>query len=114
MGGPEGVARQRQRGKLPVRERIEALADARSFREIGVLAGSETYEDDKLVSFTPAVWIIGTCMLDGRKVVISCGDFTVRGGALSGGGGSSKSVYAQKVARSIGVRTISARSGHLS
>src|SRR3546814_5588265 len=33
MGGPEGIARQRERGKLTVRERIDAFADPGSFRE---------------------------------------------------------------------------------
>ncbi len=98
MGGPEGITRQHQRGKMTVRDRITALADRGSFREIGGLAGAETYEDDKLTAFTPAGWVIGMCKLDGRKVVISCGDFTVRGGALSSGGGTSKSIYAQKLA----------------
>jgi hypothetical protein len=50
MGGPEGVERQHKRGKLTVRERIAKLADPGSFQEIGSLAGSATYEDDKLVA----------------------------------------------------------------
>lgn len=81
MGGPEGIERQRKRGKLTVRERIDRLADPRSFQEIGGLAGSATYEDDKLTAFTPSNMVIGTCNIDGRKVVLAGGDFTVRGGA---------------------------------
>ena len=81
MGGKEGIERQRKRGKLTVRERIAVLADPGSFREIGALTGSATYEDDKLVAFTPANTVIGICTIDGRKVVLSGGDFTVRGGA---------------------------------
>jgi len=54
MGGPEGIERQHKRGKLTVRERIAVLADPGSFQETGVLAGSARYEDDVLVSFTPA------------------------------------------------------------
>ena len=81
MGGPEGIERQRKRGKLTVRERFVALADADSFQEIGGLAGGAVYRDDKLESFTPSNMLIGTCRIDGRKVVLSGGDFTVRGGA---------------------------------
>jgi acetyl-CoA carboxylase carboxyltransferase component len=81
MGGPEGIERQRRRGKLTVRERIAALADPGSFREIGGLAGSATYDGAELQSFVPANMVIGTCRIDGRNVVVAGGDFTVRGGA---------------------------------
>ena len=39
MGGEEKVARQHHFGKLTIRERIEAIVDPGSFREIGKLAG---------------------------------------------------------------------------
>ena len=81
MGGTEGIERQRKRGKLTVRERIDRLADPNSFQEIGGLAGSATYEDDKLTAFTPANMVTGICAIEGRKVVLAGGDFTVRGGA---------------------------------
>ena len=32
MGGPEGIERQHERGKLTVRQRIDALGDPDSFR----------------------------------------------------------------------------------
>ena len=48
MGGPEGIERQRRRGKLTVRQRFAALADPASFREIGGLAGAAVYRDDQL------------------------------------------------------------------
>ena len=38
-GGAEAVARQHERGRLTIRERIAALADAGSFRERGPIAG---------------------------------------------------------------------------
>ena len=52
MGGPEGVARQHERGKLTVRERIERLADAGTFREFGGLRGEGVYDrsGEQLVS----------------------------------------------------------------
>ncbi len=97
MGGEAGIARQRKRGKLTVRERIEAICDPGSFREIGGLAGSATYEGDKLVAFTPANTVIGTSRLDGRRVVLNAGDFTVRGGAADAAVGN-KGGYAQRMA----------------
>ncbi|MDP2920327.1 MAG: carboxyl transferase domain-containing protein [Dehalococcoidia bacterium] len=81
MGGPEGVQRQHGRGKLTVRERITRLSDPGSFQEIGKLAGGATYEGEKLVSFRPANSVVGLCTIDGRKVILTGGDFTVRGGA---------------------------------
>ncbi len=97
MGGEEGIARQRRRGKLTVRERIDVLSDPGSFQEIGGLAGSATYESDKLVAFTPANTVIGTTRLNGRKVVLNAGDFTVRGGAADAAIGN-KGGFAQKMA----------------
>lgn len=81
MGGPEGIARQHAQGKLTVRERIDALADPGSFREFGELIGHATYEDGALASFRPKASVEGFCELDGRKVIVSGGDFTVRGGS---------------------------------
>ncbi|HEY7294302.1 MAG TPA: carboxyl transferase domain-containing protein [Dehalococcoidia bacterium] len=91
MGGPEGIARQHAQGKLTVRERIEAFADPGSFREFMGLMGSGVYaEDGRLEDFTPKAAVDGFCTVDGRKVVVSGGDFTVRGGSggrREGGGG---------------------------
>ena len=84
-GGAEGVARQRRRGKLLVNERIDGLADTGSFREFWSLAGSAAYDDQgELAAFTPKGSMEGFCKVGGRKIVVSAGDFTVRGG--SGGG----------------------------
>jgi acetyl-CoA carboxylase carboxyltransferase component len=87
MGGEEGIARQRSRGKLTVRERIDALADPGSFREFMGLAGQGVYRDGELVDFTPRPMVEGFCRIDGRRVVVSGGDFTVRGGSAGGGHG---------------------------
>jgi acetyl-CoA carboxylase carboxyltransferase component len=81
MGGEEAVAKHHARGKLTVRERIEGLADPGSFREIGSITGSATYEGTEMTSFTPANTVVGAIEVDGRKVVVSGSDFTVRGGA---------------------------------
>ena len=87
MGGEEGIARQRKHGKLTVRERLDALADPGSFREFMGLVGSATYEDDELTDFTPKGSVDGFVELDGRRVVVTAGDFTVRGGSGGVGGG---------------------------
>lgn len=97
MGGEENVARQRAQGKLTVRERISGLADSGSFREIGSLAGSATYTDDKPVTVTPAGSVIGLCTMNGRKVVINLADPTVPGGAADTNVGY-KLGYPQKLA----------------
>lgn len=82
MGGPEKVARQHEFGKLTVRERVAAIADPRSFHEIGAIAGRGKYDEEgELESFTPSNFILGTAEIEGRPVVISGDDFTVRGGS---------------------------------
>ena len=85
MGGEEGVARQHAQDKLTVRERIDLFADAGSFREFMGLMGQGEYEGERLKRFTPRAAVEGFCRIDGRKVVVTGGDFTVRGGS----GGSS-------------------------
>ncbi len=97
LGGKEGIDRQHEHGKLTVRERIERLADPGSFQETGKLAGSARYEDGKLAAFTPSNTVIGTCLINGRKVVLSGGDFTVRGGAADASVGG-KGDFALKMA----------------
>ncbi len=97
MGGEAGIAEQRRRGKLTVRERIDALCDAGTFQEIGQLAGVATYEGNDLVNVRPSNLIIGVGELDGRKVVLNAGDFTVRGGASDASVGN-KGGHAQRMA----------------
>ncbi len=88
MGGQEGIDRQHGRGKLTVRERLPLLADPGTFQEFGHLRGHGTYDEHgELTSFTPQGKVDGMCRIDGRKVVVTAGDFTVRGGSGSGHGG---------------------------
>lgn len=82
MGGKEKVARQHEFGKLTIRERIDAIADPGSFHEIGALAGAAQYDEQgNLTEFRPANFIFGTAEIDGRPVLLSGDDFTVRGGS---------------------------------
>lgn len=97
MGGDEGVAFQHGRGKLTVRERIDLLQDPDTFREIGALAGTATWEDDHVSDLKPSNTVIGTCDANGRKIAFSGGDFTIRGGASDASIGN-KSQFAEKLA----------------
>ncbi len=97
MGGEAGIAEQRRRGKLTVRERMALLTDEGSFDEIGELAGAATYENDRLVDVRPSNTIVGLGKIDGRRVVLNGGDFTVRGGAADAAIGN-KGGHAQNLA----------------
>jgi propionyl-CoA carboxylase beta chain len=82
MGGAEKVARQHERGKMDARARLAALVDAGSFREIGQIAGRGRYaEDGSFEDLAASNFIFGRADIDGRPVVASADDFTVRGGA---------------------------------
>lgn len=98
MGGVEGIERQHSRGKLTVRERIEAFVDEDGFEEFYSLAGSARYDkDNRMTYFMPRGSVDGMATIDGRRVVVSAGDFTVRGG--SGGGGLGGELAANERAR---------------
>jgi len=82
MGGAEKLARQKSRGKLNARERLAALLDDGSFREIGKLAGKGEYDTDgTLINSSPSNFIFGRGDITGNPVVATADDFTVRGGA---------------------------------
>ncbi|MCC6267488.1 MAG: hypothetical protein IT300_07960 [Dehalococcoidia bacterium] len=100
MGGPESVAFHKGRGKLTVRERLDILADPGTFAETGVLAGKATYEGRELEALTPANSVTGVVKIDGRKVIVHGGDFTIRGGSADGSV-ADKSGWAVKQAYSL-------------
>ena len=80
-----GVIRQRSRGKLTCRERIDLLLDPGSFHEIGSLAGFASYDaDGGVADFTPANHVGGWGRIDGRTGVVCADDFTSRGGHADG------------------------------
>ena len=79
------MVRQRNRGKLTCRERIDLLLDAGSFREVGSLAGFANYDEDgRVADFTPANHVGGWGKIDGRTAVVCADDFTSRGGHADG------------------------------
>ena len=82
MGGAEKVKRQRDGGRFTVRERIDKLVDSNSFHEVGAVAGLGEYDsDNELEKLTPSNCVFGRAKINGRPVVISGDDFTVRGGS---------------------------------
>ena len=77
-GGDErSIARHRERGKLPVRERIDRLLDPGSaFLELSALAANGMYDDD-----APSAGIVtGLGRIEGTLCVIVANDATVKGG----------------------------------
>ena len=103
MGGAEKVARQHEFGKLTVRERVKAICDDESFHEIGTLAGRAEYDEDgNLVEFRPSNFVFGTAEIDGRPVLVSGDDFTVRGGSADASI-PGKRVHAEGLALEMGL-----------
>src|ERR1700749_1260196 len=103
MGGEERVSRQREQGKLTVRERVAFLADPGSFHEVGKIAGKATYGlDEQIAEFLPATMGFGRAKLDGRPAVILGDDFTVRGGA-SDASIAGKMLMAEQMANEYGL-----------
>jgi 3-methylcrotonyl-CoA carboxylase beta subunit len=76
-GGPKYLARHREQGKMPVRERIEGLVDPGSaFLELSPLAAWDMYDGD-----APSAGVVtGIGRVSGRDVVIVANDATVKGG----------------------------------
>lgn len=98
MGGPEAVERQHARGRLTIRERVDALVDPESLEEQGPIAGeSEPGADGEPDVFHPANYLLGLATLDGRGIVVGGEDFTQRGGSPSPSG-LRRSVYAETLA----------------
>jgi acetyl-CoA carboxylase carboxyltransferase component len=76
-GDDRSVARHRERGKLPVRERIDRLIDPGSaFLELNALAANGLYDDE-----APGAGIVtGIGRVEGIDTVIVANDATVKGG----------------------------------
>ncbi len=82
MGGEERVARQLAAGKMTVRDRFDAICDPGTFDEIGSVAGVGQYDaDGARTGFMAANFLCGIAEIDGRPVVVSGDDFTIRGGS---------------------------------
>lgn len=82
MGGPDKIKRQHDAGRLTIRERVEALIDEGSLHEIGLIGGTGVYDEkSELVDFTPSNSFLARALINGRPVVVTGDDFTVRGGS---------------------------------
>ena len=96
-----GVVRQRSRGKLTCRERIELLLDDGSFREVGSIAGFTSYDEfGDIAEFTPANSVGGWGKISGRTTVVCADDFTSRGGHSDGAIGA-KSGYLDRLSMEL-------------
>ena len=109
-----GVVRQRSRGKLTCRERIDQLLDPDSFREIGSVAGFASYDEmGEIDAFTPANHVGGWGEIERRTTIVCADDFTSRGGHADGAIGA-KSTYLDRLSiemRSPSVRLLDGSSG---
>ncbi|KAJ3578767.1 hypothetical protein NPX13_g1806 [Xylaria arbuscula] len=104
-----GYARQKKAGKLWVRERVEALLDEGSLQEIGSVAGDVTWSKEKnedgtekevVAAFTPSNSVQGYGRLNGRKMVFTADDYTLRAGHADGAL-FEKTLYVEKLALSM-------------
>src|SRR6266568_3295718 len=94
MGGEEKIAKQHQRGKLTVRERIDLLFDAGTFVELGLLAQARDGSED-----TPADGVVtGHGDVDGRQVWVVAYDFTVMAGSMGAVGEQFKAARVRDLA----------------
>ncbi|MEY2453497.1 MAG: methylmalonyl-CoA decarboxylase subunit alpha, partial [Acidimicrobiaceae bacterium] len=82
MGGPDRIARQRELGKLPVRERLDILLDEGSFVEYGALADHMDPSLASRGSLAADGVVTGIGRVDGRRVAIIAYDFTVMAGSM--------------------------------
>jgi len=76
-GDDRSIARHRERGKLPVRERIDRLLDpGTAFLELNALAATGLYDDE-----APGAGIVtGIGRVEGVECVVVANDATVKGG----------------------------------
>jgi acetyl-CoA carboxylase carboxyltransferase component len=101
MGGPESLAKMKDLGRLNARERIAMLLDPGSFRELGRISGKGRYSaQGQFIDQSPVNAIIGTGRIEGRKLVVSADDFSLRAGS-SEATISDKWVYSDRMALTL-------------
>lgn len=89
-----GYVRQKQAGKLWVRERIDAFLDPGSFYEVGSVAGTIDWRTttggkdgkakDEVRDFTPSNNVQGFGTVGGRRILFTADDFSLRAGHADG------------------------------
>ena len=75
QGGAERLARQHAKGAMTAIERVTALLDPGSFREIGTFAGMG-------IGAPRDALVAGHGLIDGRAVLVGAEDATVQGGSI--------------------------------
>src|SRR5437764_11063913 len=94
MGGEDRIAKQHERGKLTVRERIDLLFDQDTFVELGLLAKDRDASDN-----APADGVVtGHGEVDGRQVWVIAYDFTVMAGSMGAVGEQFKAARIRELA----------------
>ncbi|OBI05098.1 acetyl-CoA carboxylase carboxyltransferase subunit [Mycolicibacter heraklionensis] len=81
MGGPERVAKHRDKGKLDARARIAHLLDPGSFRELGTMVGGQIAADGI---------VVGSGHINGSPVMVGAEDFTTLAGSIGPGGNAKR------------------------
>lgn len=97
-----GYVRQKQAGKLWVRERIEQLLDPDTWLEVGSVSGTVKWKQtgpmsETPVGFVPSNNVQGMGKLRGRQVLLTADDFSLRGGHADGST-AEKTIYLEKLA----------------
>jgi acetyl-CoA carboxylase carboxyltransferase component len=100
MGGRERIAKQHERGKLTVRERVDLLFDKHSFVELGLLAEQQSVRGaEPSPDGTPADGVVtGHGTVDGRQVWVIAYDFTVMAGSMGAVGEQFKASRVRELA----------------
>jgi acetyl-CoA carboxylase carboxyltransferase component len=86
-----------------VRERVLSLLDKDTFREVGSVSGTVTWKTipgttrEEPVSYVPSNNVQGFGLLNGRKVVFTADDFSIRAGHADGAL-MEKTIYMEKLA----------------
>lgn len=84
-----GYVRQKQAGKLWVRERVEQILDPGSFQEVGSVSGTAKWRQtgprsEDPIDYVPSNNVQGFGRLRGRKIVFTADDFSIRAGHADG------------------------------
>ncbi|KAF5853960.1 hypothetical protein GGP41_006788 [Bipolaris sorokiniana] len=100
-----GYLRQKQAGKLWVRERVQQLLDEGSFQEVGSVSGTVKWKQlgpskEEPEEYVPSNNVQGFGKLRGRKIVFTADDFSIRAGHADGSL-MEKTLYMEKLSLSL-------------
>jgi acetyl-CoA carboxylase carboxyltransferase component len=100
MGGAQRIAKQHEKGKLTVRERIDLLFDKGTFVEFGLLAEQQPIRGiEPSPDGSPGDGVVtGHGEIDGRQVWVIAYDFTVMAGSMGAVGEQFKAARVRELA----------------